>query len=565
MKTISKIGWVASLCLLGLSAQAQFLNDFYHFTGIPADHGDGQKVLTTRITPLTPTQMYATAGTSPANVASDVPSVFLTVNNLSGDNIFHKAYLLNTPKSTNIDMVKGLVQVTHTTTAGYALLAYTNASPAQSVVIKTDLNGNVVWKSEVGSQIAASLAYDFDLNRLLVLTRESSGSTADLQLVVLRASDGSVVFTEHFDGFNKSDDEPARVLYDGFTHDYLLIGTSLVKNILGTESSLMLVRTTNAGTLVYTRTIGLNGINVTAVDATLNPKGVLSDVVIGGLVVGFIQGVPYVGQPSYTAIDVRTGLNANLNLLFQNFALKALTIVPEASSLDIVGNHPVVGPFNVAKLFSVDPTDPTFVGSIHDYNTPFTSFTFNGINRGPGVNLVMTGAHRASFPIGGSPAGTSFEWLATADNTGTGKCDVADTLSSFQFALPVETNNVTGVLFEKTAVTVETLEQTEDKIDGCDVPFRLPQTNEVAKAAGFRVYPNPASELVQMEYTTAQSDNVELNLIDITGRVVLSQRMVGGENMTASVNVSDLSAGVYYTDFRVNGASVNKNKLVVQH
>jgi hypothetical protein len=562
MKTISKIGFVASLCALGLASTAQ-INEFNHINGYPADHGEGDKVITTVISEVNPVASYVTAGVSLSTLSGEMPSVSLAEYDLTGMNLWHRSFIINSPSGVNVVAVRGLAEATNPSNSGFGILAYTNASSTQSVLIKTDAAGNMLWKQTLGSQEAADLSYDSDLDRFLVLTRYLSGAAADLQLIAIDAKTGAILFTRNYDGFNKSDDEPASIIYDSFNKAYLMAGTSTIKTIIGTQVQIMFVRAANTGALVYTRLMGYFGIAHTAVAATLMPNGFNSQVEIGGLVTGVLNGKFYSKQPAYTSVDIATGNAAAVHVIEKNFDLRGISFIASSSSLNIVGNTPIL--FGTqANLFNVDPTDPSMLGTIHVYNNPFTTFAFNGINTGTPDQLVMVGQHKFPLPWAGSPANLNYHWLTTADSYGNGKCDNADTLSAFAFPVPVMANNASSVSFTKGGVLVEQINQSESMIDGCDIPFRLANTPVVATAE-FRLYPNPSSTSVTVEYTVADNDNADLTLLDMSGRVILTQKLVSGDHATTTLNVAELASGLYYSDLRVNGLSVKKDKLVVQH
>jgi hypothetical protein len=562
MKTISKIGFVASLCALGLSSTAQ-INEFNHINGFPADHGQGDKVITTMVSEVNPVASYVTAGRSLSTSVGEMPTVALAKYDLAGMNLWHKTFIVNSPKAANSLVVKGLAEASNPANSGYGVLVFTNASPQQSVLIKTDAAGNFMWKQELGHEQAASLSYDNDLDRFLVLTRSLSGFAADLQLISIDAKTGAILFTRNYDGFNKSNDEPASILYDSFHKAYLISGTATVKSIIGTQTQLMLVRTSNTGALVYTRLIGYFGVTQVAVDAALMPSGLTSMIAIGGRITGVLASKLYTNQPSYTTVDVATGNVADVSVIRSTFDFRGIAFIPSASSLTVIGNRPVL--FGTqADLFSIDPTDPSMIGSLHQYNNPFTTYAFNNIANGDVDQLVMVGQHLLPLPWAGSPAGLTYQWLTTADSYGNGKCDNSgDTASVFVFPVPVMSNNASSVSFIKGGVSIEEIAQSESMLDACDIPFRL--TNNQSATAEFRVYPNPATSSVTVEYTIADNDNADLTLIDMSGRVVLSQKLVSGDHATTTLNVAELASGLYYSDLRVNGLSVKKDKLVVQH
>ncbi len=574
MKTLSKFTLAASLCLAGLGSNAQLLNNFYHISGFPADHSYGEKVITAQVTERRPDPTYVVAGVSYASSLSERSSVALSKYALDGTPLFHKTYLLNSPTPLTSVAVHGLVEATNAREAGYGILAFTDAKPQQSVLIRTDEEGKVLWKTEVGNEEAAALAYDHHLNRFLVLQRSTLGASAsstnaDLQLIAIDASTGTILFTRNYDGFEKSDDQPAAIVYDAPEKSYLLVGTSRIKTIIGSEVQLMLTRTTNTGSLIYTRTIGYFGVAHTAIDATLLPNGFNTQIAIGGTISGVLDGNRYDRQPAYTIVDARTGSRADVNVIEKYFDLKGITFLPAASSLAVVGNNPL-SPKAMgveANLFAIDPTDPAMLGLVHSYNIPFSTSLFNNINKGADeMSLVSVGSHKFPLPWAGSPAGLNYNWLTTADAMGNGKCDVPDTLSVFDFPAPSLASAVTSVLFFKTPIRLEEIEQEENLLDGCDLPFRMAQAvTPASSSADFRLYPNPANEAVTIEYSVAQNDNAILTIIDMTGRVISSQQLLSGDHMTTTVNTSDIASGAYFSDLLVNGQSVMKNKLVVQH
>jgi hypothetical protein len=564
MKTISKISLAASFCLLGMSANAQLINDFYHITGMFADHGQGDRVIKTSVSEVNPNAAYVVAGATMGSSAPMLPSVSLSQYDLDGSPQWHKTFFLNTPASANTVAVKGLVEATKVPGSGYGLLAYTNSAPEQSILIRTNAAGVMLWKAELGRQQASALSYDSDKDRFLVATRMNSGAAGDLQLIVVDAKTGSIIFTRTFDGYRKSADLAASVLYDPATKDYLLIGTAQTKTIVGIETGLIVSRVSNANVFNYTHLIGYPSIALSAVDATLIPNGFNSQIAILGTVTGVLSGNNYNKQPSYTLVDVRTGSMADVQVLRKNFAPMAISYVNTASSLAIVGNRSVFAG-NEANLYTVDPTDPTLLGQINLYNKPFSYFSFNGLNSTSDGSLVATGSHRFFLPWSGSPANLNYNWLITADAQGNGKCSTNDTLSAFTFEVPVLASKTTSTEFQRAKANVEQLDQDEASIDACDLGFRLAKVQPAANKSGFRFFPNPASDLLNVEYSVAENDNASLLILDMTGRIILNQKLVNGEHLSTSISVADMASGVYYTDLQVNGQSVAKNKLVVQH
>jgi hypothetical protein len=88
---------------------------------------------------------------------------------------------------------------------------------------------------------------------------------------------------------------------------------------------------------------------------------------------------------------------------------------------------------------------------------------------------------------------------------------------------------------------------------------------EVASAADFRVYPNPATDRVTFDYTLASSENVVIEMVDMVGNIVKVQNL---GNMSAGANQSQITldgiaAGIYMVNFKA-GNSVSVSKLTVK-
>ncbi|MCB9355807.1 MAG: T9SS type A sorting domain-containing protein [Lewinellaceae bacterium] len=77
----------------------------------------------------------------------------------------------------------------------------------------------------------------------------------------------------------------------------------------------------------------------------------------------------------------------------------------------------------------------------------------------------------------------------------------------------------------------------------------------------FRVYPNPADHVVQLMFDEKPAGDVQVNILDISGKVV-SQRTVSDMD-NAAIDVADLPAGVYLVQVS-NSHWQKTQKLVVQ-
>jgi len=76
----------------------------------------------------------------------------------------------------------------------------------------------------------------------------------------------------------------------------------------------------------------------------------------------------------------------------------------------------------------------------------------------------------------------------------------------------------------------------------------------------FSLYPNPVADVLQVDFNEPQ--NGELRVTDISGRVLLSESMMGKNRIT--LNVSHLASQVAFVSVVDNGKTVKTERLVIQ-
>lgn len=100
-----------------------------------------------------------------------------------------------------------------------------------------------------------------------------------------------------------------------------------------------------------------------------------------------------------------------------------------------------------------------------------------------------------------------------------------------------------------------------------DVTFKysLESIEDYSSAAVFsNAYPMPARDVVNFDYNFASSVNAEVAIYNMMGQEVL-RSAINGISGKASINVSDLTDGVYFYSLIVNGNTEKSSKLVVRH
>lgn len=76
-------------------------------------------------------------------------------------------------------------------------------------------------------------------------------------------------------------------------------------------------------------------------------------------------------------------------------------------------------------------------------------------------------------------------------------------------------------------------------------------------------YPVPARDVVNFDYNFASSENAEVAIYNMMGQEVL-RNSISGMSGKLSINVSDLTDGVYFYSLIVNGVVEKSNKLVIR-
>jgi len=76
------------------------------------------------------------------------------------------------------------------------------------------------------------------------------------------------------------------------------------------------------------------------------------------------------------------------------------------------------------------------------------------------------------------------------------------------------------------------------------------------------VYPNPARDVVNFNYTLSSGDHAEIALFDLSGKKVKSLNLTSGDSYIKA-DVSGLNSGVYFYTLYLNGRAVLTKRVVI--
>lgn len=77
------------------------------------------------------------------------------------------------------------------------------------------------------------------------------------------------------------------------------------------------------------------------------------------------------------------------------------------------------------------------------------------------------------------------------------------------------------------------------------------------------IYPNPANNVVRFRYLGERLDNVNVSLLDLSGRVLKQQLLNLDYDSDQSIEVGDISNGLYLLRFTENGTDMTTQKVVI--
>lgn len=91
--------------------------------------------------------------------------------------------------------------------------------------------------------------------------------------------------------------------------------------------------------------------------------------------------------------------------------------------------------------------------------------------------------------------------------------------------------------------------------------YSLEDVEEIASQNTISAYPTPATDVINFDYNV--DGNAMVVIYNMMGQEVMRNE-IAGQNGTLSMNVSDLSSGVYFYSLVINGRTEKSSKIVVR-
>jgi hypothetical protein len=88
----------------------------------------------------------------------------------------------------------------------------------------------------------------------------------------------------------------------------------------------------------------------------------------------------------------------------------------------------------------------------------------------------------------------------------------------------------------------------------------LNEGNDIASL--FSIYPNPAVDVLSINYLLKNSDKANVMILDITGTIKFKSQ-IDSESSKMDINLSEFSAGFYFVCVERNGIIIKKEKIVL--
>lgn len=162
----------------------------------------------------------------------------------------------------------------------------------------------------------------------------------------------------------------------------------------------------------------------------------------------------------------------------------------------------------------------------------------------------------ASYDLTITPAGMNSTVVATFTADASGLAGGAGLILASGFLEPA--TNQDGESFQLILVLP----------DGTVIPLPLATSLEELESKNelLTLYPNPAHSIVNLRYSPDQAGDIQLRIMDMTGKIILDQQMIAQPNQVYDLPISTdkMSAGIYHVLFTTEGSRSSRRLIVVK-
>ena len=134
----------------------------------------------------------------------------------------------------------------------------------------------------------------------------------------------------------------------------------------------------------------------------------------------------------------------------------------------------------------------------------------------------------------------------------------------------------TAVIVQQTAASTEVntlqegdyvfeLQVTDNQGATATARVKVSVVNNFRYSEFFKLYPNPATTSITVQYIDDQTGKLEISIFDLTGKMVMDQMYNKGQSLLSKqINIKSLKPGMYYLQIKVAGGVTLTRPFVKQ-
>lgn len=284
----------------------------------------------------------------------------------------------------------------------------------------------------------------------------------------------------------------------------------------------------------------------------------------------------YIAEQDVTNLMIKANNNANLNddvLSISNLDLNKYNGPNENGSIaDNCGEN---GSTTIHTSISNGPISGTFGGNMNipnsyyiTYTIPsFSEFWLSGTN-----NVSPLPIKLGNFNLHCLDGGIEVDWTSVSetnndhfiierssnglDYISVGKVDGAGNSNIPLHYTWIDTNPVRGIAYYR-------LKQIDYNGDNETFTAQSIYCKELVNP--FRVYPNPAFDIIHIEFTSNETNlNSRIELVDISGRIIYTESIKTDQGLnTYTLNNIEFNPGIYFIRVHLNAEEILTEKIVL--